>query len=147
MLKGILSISGQPGLFKLVAETKNRIIVESLATGKRMPANPTAKIISLEDIAVFTASGDIPLNDILKKIHLHENGGVSIDSKSPDKDIRKYFEILVPDYDQDKVYLSDIKKIILWYNILQGKNLLDFKEEVKEPDDQADSQTDVAVSE
>ena len=72
MLKGILAISGQPGLFKLVAEAKNRIIVESLLTGKRMPANPSAKISSLEDIAVYTQSSEISLKDVLKKIHGHE---------------------------------------------------------------------------
>ena len=129
MLKGILAVSGQPGLFKLIAEAKNRIIVESLITGKRMPASTTSKISSLEDIAVFTHSGDIPLQEILKKIHTHENGGQSKDSKAPDADIRKYFETVVPDYDKDRVYVSDIRKVIHWYNILQEKDLLIFEEE------------------
>jgi hypothetical protein len=126
MLKGILAISGQPGLYKLVAETKSRIIVESLTTGKRMPASASAKISTLEDIAVFTHSGDVPLKDIFRRIDTKEDGGQALDAKSPEKDVRKYFEELVPDYDQDKVYLSDIRKVIAWYNILQEKAMLDF---------------------
>ena len=132
MLKGILAVSGQPGLFKLIAEAKNRIIVESLITGKRMPASTTSKISSLEDIAVFTHSGDLPLQEILKKIHAHENGGLSMDPKGPDADIRKYFETVIPDYDKDRVYVSDIRKVIHWYNILQEKDLLIFEEEPEE---------------
>jgi hypothetical protein len=132
MLKGILAVSGQPGLFKLIAEAKNRIIVESLITGKRTPASTTSKISSLEDIAVFTHSGDIPLKEILKRIHVHENGGQALDSKSPDAEIRKYFEGVIPDYDKDRVYVSDIRKVIHWYNILQEKGLLIFEEEPEE---------------
>jgi hypothetical protein len=132
MLKGILAVSGQPGLFKLIAEAKNRIIVESLTTGNRIPASTTSKISSLVDIAVFTHSGDIPLKEILKRIHVHENGGPAIDSKAPDAGIRKYFEEVVPDYDKDRVYVSDIRKVINWYNILQDKELLIFEEEPEE---------------
>ena len=137
MLKGIVSISGQPGLFRMVAETKNRVIVESLTTGKRMPASTTAKMSSLEDIAVFTEAGELPLKEILKKISEHENGGISIDSKSSDDFIRKYFGVIVPDYIKEKVYVSDMKKIILWYNILQEKEMLDFssQEEVTGSED------------
>lgn len=132
MLKGILAISGQPGLFKLVAEAKNRIIVESLLTGKRMPANPSAKISSLEDIAVYTQSSEISLKDVLKKIHGHESGNAAISAKSSDNELKKYFEIIVPEFDKDRVYLSDIKKIILWYNILHEHQLLDFSEPEEE---------------
>jgi hypothetical protein len=129
MLKGILAISGQPGLFKLVAEAKNRIIVESLVTGKRMPASQTSKISSLEDIAVYTKESDMPLKEVLKKISDHESGGLAISAKSTDNELKKYFEGIVPDYDKDRVYISDIKKIILWYNILHEHQLLDFSEE------------------
>jgi hypothetical protein len=131
MLKGILAVSGQPGLFRLITEAKNRIIVESLTTGKRMPASTQAKISSLEDIAVYTHSGDIPLKDIMKRIFDHENGGPAIDFRSSDAEIRKYFEGVVPDYNKDKVYLSDIKKVIHWYNILHEKELLSFEEEAE----------------
>jgi len=136
MLKGILSVSGQPGLFKLIAEAKNRIIVESLLTGKRMPVGTTSKISSLEDIALFTHSGDVPLKDILKKVHEQENGGQALDSKAPDKEIRKYFEAVVPDYDKERVYTSDIRKVLHWYNILQEKEMLIFEEEVEKKEEE-----------
>lgn len=132
MLKGILSISGQPGLFKLIAEAKNRIIVESIQTGKRMPASSTAKISSLEDIAIYTETGEIPLKEVLKRIHDKESGGKSISVKLPENELRKYFEEIVPDYDKNRVYFSDIKKIILWYNALHDHDLLDFTEEETE---------------
>jgi hypothetical protein len=147
MLKGILSISGEPGLYRLAAETKNRIIVESLITAKRMSVSVTAKISSLEDIAVFTHSGDVPLKDIFRKIFEHENGGPSIDPKSPEKDIKQYFGIMVPDYNQERVYFSDIKKVFLWYNILQGKGLLDFNEDEEKAEKPVENQNDAPLSE
>lgn len=129
MLKGILAISGQPGLYKLVAEAKNKVIVESLVTQKRLPVHSTSKISTLEDIAIFTNSGDLPLKDILQKIHTEESGGPAISAKSADNELKKYFEKIVPDYDKTRVYVSDIKKVILWYNILQENGLLNFTEE------------------
>ncbi len=142
MLKGILAISGQPGLFKLVAEAKNRIIVESLLTGKRMPASTSAKISSLEDIAVYTTSSDLPLKEVLRKIFEHENGGQAISAKSSDNDLKRYFEQIVSDYDNDRVYISDIKKMILWYNILHEHKLLDFTEEKVAVDDSEANNSD-----
>lgn len=132
MLKGILAISGQSGLYRLIAETKSRIIVESITTGKRMPASSSAKVSTLEDITVFTHSGDVPLKEIFRKMNAKEEGGPAPDAKSPEKDIRKYFGELVPDYNQNKVYLSDIRKIIAWYNVLQGKAMLDFSDSPEE---------------
>jgi hypothetical protein len=140
MLKGILAISGQPGLYKLVAEAKNRIIVESLLTGKRMPTNATAKISSLEDIAVYTQGNDIPLREVLKKINETEMGGQAPNAKSPDNELKKYFETIVPDYDKNRVYMSDIKKIILWYNILQENDMLDFSDGENEPETPSDTE-------
>lgn len=129
MLKGILAISGQPGLFKLIAESKNNIIVESMETGKRMPAYSTTKISALEDIAIYTDTDDIPLKDVFKAIHEKEDGGKSISHKSSGKELKEYFGEVLPDYDRERVYTSDIKKVILWYNILHDKDLLDFSEE------------------
>ncbi len=129
MLKGILAIGGQPGLYKLIAETKNHLIVESLETGKRMPAYTTAKISTLEDIAIFTETEEVPLKEIFQKISEKENGGPAIDHKAPADTLKAFFEEILPDYDRDRVYVSDIKKILLWYNILQKKELLDFSEE------------------
>lgn len=129
MLKGILAISGQPGLFKLVAESKNNIIVESLETGKRMPAYSTSKISALEDIAIFTDTDDIPLKDVFKAISEKEDGGKTINHKSSSKELRDFFAEILPAYDRERVYVSDIKKVLLWYNTLQEKDMLDFSEE------------------
>jgi len=136
MLKGILAISGQPGLFKLIAESKNNIIVESLETGKKMPAYSTTKISALEDIAIYTDTDDVPLKDIFKAINEKEDGGKAINHKSSGNELKNYFEEVLPDYDRDRVYVSDIKKVILWYNILLNKSMLDFSEE--EEDEAAD---------
>jgi len=139
MLKGILSISGQPGLYKMVAEAKNKIIVESLVTGKRMPASASAKISSLEDIAVYTHSGDVPLREILKRISDHENGGTCLDPKAATPVVKKYFEAIIPDFDQERVYVSDIRKVLLWYNLLLQKEMLDFTEELEEGSGEAET--------
>jgi hypothetical protein len=128
MLKGILAISGHSGLFRLVAEPKNSIIVESLDTKKRMPVHSTSKVSSLEDIAVYTEAGDTPLKEVFKSISEKENGGMAIDPKSPDNKLKEYLESIVPDFDKDRVYVSDIRKILMWYNILLEKEMLDFTE-------------------
>ena len=128
MLKGIMSISGQPGLFKLVAEAKNSIIVESLVTGKRMPAYSTSKISALDDIAIFTETGEVPLKEVLKSISEKENGGQAT-IKGSGNELKTYFEEILPEYDKDRVYVSDMKKVIQWYNLLQSKELLNFDEE------------------
>ena|SRR5690606_25973260 len=113
MLKGILSISGQSGLYKMVAEAKNHIIVESLDTKKRMPVYSTVKVSALEDIAIYTLNEDLPLKEVFKSISDKENGGVAISPKVSGKELKTYFESVVPEYDKDRVYVSNIKKIIL----------------------------------
>ncbi|MDB4584909.1 DUF5606 domain-containing protein [Draconibacterium sp.] len=132
MLKGILAISGQSGLFKLVAESKNNIIVESLDTHKRMPVYSSARVSALEDIAIYTETGDVPLKDIFKLITEKEQGDKALSHKSSGNELKAYFEEVVPDYDKDRVYLSDIKKVLLWYNTLQEKEMLDFSETEEE---------------
>lgn len=132
MLKGILSISGQSGLFKMIAESKNNIIVESLDTLKRIPVHSTSKVSALEDIAIYTETTEIPLKEVFKAISDSENGGQAISSKSSVNELKSYFEKIVPEYDKGRVYISDIKKVLLWYNILQEKELLDFSETVEE---------------
>jgi hypothetical protein len=132
MLKGILSISGQSGLFKMVAESKNNIIVESLDNLKRMPVHSTSKVSALEDIAIYTENGDVPLRDIFRAISDMENSGLAISPKSSENELKTYFEKIVPEYDKDRVYISDIKKVLLWYNTLQQKDMLDFSEAEEE---------------
>ncbi len=121
MLKGILSISGQPGLFRLVAETKNSIIVESLINGKRIPAYSTSKISSLSDISVFTETGEILLTELFKKIK--EKGNI-VSAKASSNEIKAFFNDVLPEYDKDRVYVSDMKKVIQWYQLLDEQNLL-----------------------
>lgn len=135
MLKGILSISGQTGLFKLVAESKNNIIVESLDTGKRIPVYSTVKVSALEDIAIYTETSDVPLKDIFKSISDKEEGGSTLSHKSSGNELKKYFEEVVPDYDKDRVYVSDIKKVFMWYNALHEKGMLDFSETKEKSED------------
>jgi hypothetical protein len=129
MLKGILAISGQSGLFKMVAESKNNIIVESLDTKKRIPVYSTSKVSALEDIAIYTETGDVPLKEVFKTISEKEDGGQALSHKSSANELKAYFEELVPEFDRDRVYVSDIKKVLLWYNMLHEKEMLDFSEE------------------
>lgn len=131
-LKDFLAISGYPGLFKYVSQAKNGIIVESLIDKKRMPAYASAKVSALEDIAIFTEDAEVPLGDIFSKIYEKENGGKALDAKSSPDKIIAYFKSVLPDFDQKRVYVSDIKKVISWYNILQELNLLNLPEEKKE---------------
>lgn len=133
MLKGILAISGQPGLYKLVAEAKNSIIVESIITGKRMPAYSSSKVSSLGDIAIFTQTGEVALKDVLKLISEKENGGEI--AKVEGNALKAYFEAILPDYDRDRVYTSDMKKVVQWYNLLQKNSLLNFEEDDTEAEE------------
>lgn len=133
MLKTILSISGKPGLYKLVSQAKNMLVVESLVTGKRTPAYAHDKVISLGDIAIFTEDGEVPLREVMDKVKEKENGAVaSIDLKSDPEALRKYFSEVLPDFDRERVYPTDIKKLLSWYNLLVEKGLTDFSEEKEE---------------
>ncbi len=140
MLKGILSISGQSGLFKMVAESKNNIIVESLDTKKRIPVYSTAKVSALEDIAIYTETSDVPLKDIFKAISEKEEGGSAMSPKSSGNELKKYFEEVVPDYDKERVYVSDIKKVLQWYNSLLEKEMLDFTETEETEEKEAETE-------
>ncbi len=140
MLKGILAISGQPGLYKVISEGKNNVVIESLLTGKKSTAYADAKMSALEDIAIYTSTEDVPLKRIFQKIFEKENGGQAIDAKSSPDDLKKYFEVILPDYDKERVYGSDVKKVISWYNLLQEKGLLAF-----EPDTELEQETEEAL--
>ncbi len=147
MLKTILSISGRPGLFKLVSQGKNMLIVESLADKKRIPAYARDKVISLGDIAIYTNEEEVPLHDVLTKVKEKENGekvSQDIISSKPDG-LRNYFAEILPDFDRERVYPSDIKKLLSWYNLLISNNITDFapEEEIKEekPEDNKEEET------
>jgi len=133
MLKEILSVSGKPGLFKMVSQGKNMYIVESLLDGKRVPVYARDKVVSLGDIAVYTETEELPLATVLNNIKIKESGA-AIDMKSniQPAELRTYFEQILPEYDKDKVYPSDMKKIMSWYNILLNAGITDFEKAEQE---------------
>ena len=127
----ILAIAGKPGLYKLVSRDNNNLIVEALdATHKRMPAFGTERITSLNDIAMFTETDDVPLMDVLDNLKKLEDGKkASInEKKASGEELRAYFSKVLPEWDQDRVQNSHIKKLITWYNILVEAGLTDFKD-------------------
>ena len=127
MLKKILSISGRPGLFKLVSQAKGALIVEALSTGKRTLAYSHDKVTSLGDIAMYTQSGEEPLYKVLDSVKKKENGAVASVSPKADKEVlRTYFAEILPDFDTELVYPTDISKLISWYNILVQSGITDF---------------------
>jgi len=138
-LKEILSIAGKPGLYKLVKQTGNGVIVESLEDGKRFPAFAHQRISSLEEISIFTDTEDMPLKDVFKKMYEKHNGGPSISPKSSSNELEAYFAEIIPEYDEERVYASHIKKVIQWYNILQKNDMLEFDEEEQEEKKDDDS--------
>jgi hypothetical protein len=142
-LKDIMAISGEGTLFKFIAQGKNAVIVENLETGRRSSAGATMKVSALEEIAIFTSSEDLPLGSVMDRIWEKENGGETISHRLPDADLKKYFAEVLPEYDRNRVYTSDIKKVLLWYNILHKMNLL-IKEDVK-AEAEAEAGTEVKV--
>lgn len=132
MLRRILSIAGRPGLFKLASQGKNMLIVEELASGKKTPAYATEKIISLNNIAIYTDEGEVSLASVFDSIKKKENGAATSVKPSNDADqMRAYFGEVLPNFDRSRVHVSDIKKIMVWYNLLVGANLTDFVKEAK----------------
>lgn len=133
MLKEILSISGKPGLYKLVSQAKGMFVVESLVTGKRMPAYTNDKIMSLGDISIYTESEDRPLSEVFETIKQKESGkAIEISKGASAEEYRKYVETVIPDYDRERVYPNDIKRIVDWYNIVVNAGITEFIEKTEE---------------
>ncbi|CAK7031544.1 DUF5606 domain-containing protein [Parabacteroides sp. APC149_11_2_Y6] len=146
MLKTILSISGKPGLFKLVSHGKNMLIVESLADNKRVPAYAKDKVISLGDIAIYTDEAEVPLHEVLTSIKNKENEGkASIDSSAKPDELRAYLAEVLPNFDRERVYPSDIKKLISWYNLLIAAGITDFTPEEPAQETEAGEATSEAA--
>ncbi len=141
MLKEILSVSGKPGLFKLVSQGKNMFVAESLIDQKRIPVYARDKVVSLGDIAIYTEDDEVPLYQVLSSIQAKENGApIVINSSIQPEELKAYFETILPDFDKDRVYPSDIKKIMNWYNLLIKFGFTEFKkkEDDHTPEDQND---------
>ncbi len=143
MLKNILAVTGKPGLYKLVSHGQNMLIVESLVDGKRTPTYARDKIVSLADVSMFTTGEDLPLSEVLTRLGKKEGLKVaSIDAKKADNEaLREYFGSFVPDFDRDRVYPSDIRKLIQWYNVLINASITDFSVEEEGEEAKAEVET------
>lgn len=133
MLKTILAISGKPGLYKLISQAKNMLIVENIADKKRMPIYASDKVISLGDIAMYTDANEVPLANVLESVKQKENGEeVKLDyKKASGTELHAFMAEVLPQYDRDRVHSSDIKKLIQWYNLLISSGESDFVEGIQ----------------
>ena len=131
-LSKIVSISGKPGLYQIKAQAVGRLIVESVVDGKCSPAFARDRMSSLEEISIFSTDDDRPLKEVFKMIHEKMGDKVDFDYKKASNDeLREKFAFVMPDYDEEAVYPSDMKKVFAWYQMLMDKNLLDFTEEAE----------------
>lgn len=141
-LTKILSISGKPGLFKMIGDAKNKIIIESLMDGKRYPAFSHDKISSLKEISIYTETDDLPLEDAFKNLFKALDGKtIENPKKMSSADLKALFEKAVPDYDKESVYVSNMKSVFSWYNILVEKNLIDLEEEEEAKEDAKETES------
>lgn len=121
-LKDIVAISGKPGLYEIKAQSKGGIIVESLLDGKKIPVTTTHNISALNEIAIYTYEEEIPLRIVFKAIAEKENNAEAINPKENNKVLTSYFREVLPNFDEERVYASNIKKVLQWYNLLASKN-------------------------
>jgi hypothetical protein len=131
-LKDYLAISGKPGLFKTVAQSKTGVIVESLIDGKRFQAFTTDKVSSLGEISIYTDTDDMPVREVFRLMQEKEAEVSLPGQKSDDKELKAYFDKVIPNYDHERFYPSHMSKIIGWYNLLVSKGVTDFSEPVEE---------------
>ncbi len=132
MLRKVVSIAGKPGLYSLVNQGKNMLIVESLADGKRVPAYARDKVMSLGDIAIYTTDDDMPLGDVLDKVFAFTEGKpVDVKNFANDAEMREYFGKILPEFDSERVYNNDIRKLFSWYNILLAAGFTKFAQELE----------------
>ena len=128
-LEGILSISGKPGLYKLLSQAKNTLIVEGLTDSKRFPLYASHQVSALEDIGIYTYDDTVALSDIFSAIAKKENGSATISHKVSKNELYNWLREVLPDFDEDRVYQSDIKKLVQWYNALHAAGLVELKKE------------------
>ncbi|AWM12671.1 DUF5606 domain-containing protein [Flavobacterium sp. NRK F10] len=123
-IQKILAISGKPGLYELKLQTRTGFVAESLLDGKKITVGMRSNVSLLSEIAVYTYSEEIRLSEVFKAVATKENDGPAMSHKESEADLRDYFREVLPEFDEDRVYTSDIKKILNWYNILQPKGLV-----------------------
>jgi len=132
-LEKILSVAGKPGLYKLITQTRTGFVAESLLDEKRITVSLRSSVSVLSEIAIYTLEEEVPLREVFQKIQTKEDGGkTSISHKDEKIKLEEYFFEVLPNYDEDRVYLSDIKKVIQWYNILNDNKIIDFSIEKEE---------------
>jgi len=131
-LRTVLSITGKPGLFKLVAQNKGGVVVESLLDGKRTSISASANVSSLGDIAIYTYEEEVPLREVFKAMSAATGGKEALSHKSSKGELEDFFGEVLPKFDQERVYASDIKKIVQWFNILAKNELLAILDETEE---------------
>lgn len=127
-LEKVMSIAGKPGLYELKAQTRGGFIAESMLDGKKISVNLRHNVSLLSEIAVYTYTEEVPLREVFRKISEKENGEQAISHKESKDKLENYFREILPEYDEDRVYTSDIKKIVQWYNLLNSKGFTDFSE-------------------
>jgi len=131
-LEGIINVSGKPGLFKIISRSNNTVIIESLTDKKRTAIYSHNQANLLEEIGIYTCNDTVPISDIFTNIAKKTSCGPSINHKSSKEDLINYFRDILPEYDEDRVYISDIKKVIQWYNIMQSADLIKISKNKKE---------------
>ncbi|MGB8705214.1 MAG: DUF5606 domain-containing protein [Gillisia sp.] len=135
-LEKILSISGKPGLYELTAQTRGGFIAKSITDGNKIAVNVRHNVSLLSEIAIYTYTEEVPLGEIFQKMYEKEDGKEAISHKASKKELENYFAEVLPDYDVDRVYQSDIKKIIQWYNLLVNNGFTEFKKDSEENKDE-----------
>jgi hypothetical protein len=134
-LDKILSIGGRPGLYKLLTQTRTGLVAQSLLDNKKVTVGMSSNVSVLSEIAIYTLEEELPLKEVFQKIQLREKGAkTSVNHKSDKLSLEEYFFEVLPNYDEDKVYISDIKKIIQWYNILHDNGITDFTAPAQDTD-------------
>lgn len=137
MIRRILSIAGKPGLYRLVNQGKNMLIVEQLNTGKRMPAYARDKVISLGDISIYTLDGDVPLAEVFEKVSAKTEGKpVDLKQFVTDQEMRAFFGEILPSFDDERVYSTDIKKLFSWFNLLLSAGITEFVDKSEEAEEE-----------
>lgn len=131
-LKGIIAISGRPGLYKVIAQGKNNVIVESLINKKRFPAFASDRISALDDICIYTYDDEVPLGEVYSKLAEAEKFQKSVGHKEAMPKLREKLESFLPDYDRDRVYDNDVKKLFQWYNLLVDNDIINEESAKKE---------------
>lgn len=126
-LDKVIAIAGKPGIYELKQQTRSGFVAESLVDGKRITVGIRHNVSVLSEIAIYTLSEEKPLREVLQAIKDKENGGPTINHKVSKDELEEFFFTVMPDYDEDRVYASDIKKVVQWYNILQAKDMLNFE--------------------